>query len=85
MKRYEYKIVTLQVVCQDIEEELNKFGEEGWEVYFCRDKNLIHKFMKENPIYKECLNVPISLYERYSPMMNSEYYLEFYLKRIKED
>lgn len=85
MKKYEYKIVALQIVHQDIEEELNKLGEEGWEVYFCRNKNLILKSMEENPIYKECLKMPDYLCDYYSPMMDSEYYLEFYLKRIKED
>lgn len=84
MKRYEYKIVTLHVVCQDIEKILNKLGEEGWEVLFCRDNNLIQKFKEKNPIYRECQKGPISLLDNHSFMGNSEYYLEFYLKRIKE-
>lgn len=84
MKRYEYKIVTLQVVCQNIEEELNKLGEEGWEVYLCRDTNLIQTYVEENPIYIEC-EEPFFLFPKRNYMMDREYYLEFYLKRIKED
>lgn len=78
MKRYEYKIVALHTYCQDIEEELNKLGEMGWEVYFIRDNNLLSSPMRENPIFKN------SGWSQ-SALRESEYYMEFYLKRIKED
>ena len=85
MKRYEYKIVTLHVVHQDIKEELNKLGEEGWEIYLCRERNLILKSMEENPLYKEYMDRERSFLmgERYH-MIDMEYFIEFHLKRIKE-
>lgn len=79
MKKYEYKIVSLSILFCEIEEELNRLGEEGWEVYFVRKKEYI-----ENPFK----NVGIHDYE----MINQRkiptgkcYDMEFYLKRIKED
>lgn len=79
MKKYEYKIVALHTYYQNIEEELNKLGEEGWEVYFVRKKEYIENQFK---------NVGIHDYEMINPRKiptGKCYHMEFYLKRIKED
>lgn len=77
MKRYEYKIVALHTYCQNIEEELNKLGKEGWEVYFIRYNDLLISSMRKNPIFK--------ILDWDSGLSGSEYYMESHLKRIKED
>ena len=36
MKRFEYQVLTF--TCSDIEEELNKYGQDGWELVAVDDK-----------------------------------------------
>ncbi len=85
MKRYEYKIVALDGLNQDIEEELNKLGEEGWEVYLCRERKLLMKSIRENSLYKKEMDRgSLDLMGRKYHMINMEYFMEFHLKRIKE-
>lgn len=83
MKRYEYKIVALHKD-QDIEEELNKLGEEGWEVYLCRDKDLLSDIVEKSPIYKYFIEPQNWEHPSDRFMADIKHFMEFHLKRIKE-
>lgn len=71
MESWEYKVITLAGTDDELAEQLNAFGKQGWECFNTQPKGEITRFYLKKPTFSYLRQLPFKDVIKLIPMMNS--------------